>query len=191
MLSFILSGQNFGAGFYNDHHFHYGYHIYAAAVLAKLSPAWTREYHDRVMVLIRDIANPSGEDPFFTTFRHKDWYLGSSWASGIVTIQGKEGASRQADCLTRPCVMPLTGCLVITTCHITSHHTTSHHITIIISSHLCYVVGDPYPNGRNQESSAEAIAAYEAVALYGLGASAVFADSSDPADQVGGERGAC
>lgn len=24
-------GQNFGAGFYNDHHFHFGYHIYAAA----------------------------------------------------------------------------------------------------------------------------------------------------------------
>ena len=41
-------------------------------------------------------------------------YLGYSWASGIVTIQGK-----------------------------------------------------PYPNGRNQESASEAIAAYEAVALYG------------------------
>lgn len=41
-------------------------------------------------------------------------YLGFSWASGIVTIQGK-----------------------------------------------------PYPNGRNQESASEAIAAYEAVALYG------------------------
>ena len=45
--------------------------------------------------------------------------------------------------------------------------------------------GDPYPNGRNQESSAEAIAAYEAVALYGLGASSVFGDSEDPADKVG------
>ena len=27
--------------------------------------------------------------------------------------------------------------------------------------------GKPYPNGRNQESSSEAIAAYEGVALYG------------------------
>ena len=27
----IDQGQNFGAGFYNDHHFHFGYHIYAAA----------------------------------------------------------------------------------------------------------------------------------------------------------------
>ncbi len=25
-------GQNFGQGFYQDHHFHFGYHLYAAAV---------------------------------------------------------------------------------------------------------------------------------------------------------------
>jgi len=30
MLS--LSGYNFGNGFYNDHHFHYGYFVYSAAV---------------------------------------------------------------------------------------------------------------------------------------------------------------
>jgi hypothetical protein len=56
-----------------------------------------------------------------------------------------------------------------------------------VSSILTLVIysGDPYPNGRNQESSAEAIAAYEAVALYGLGASSVFGDSDDPADKVG------
>jgi len=29
------------------------------------------------------------------------------------------------------------------------------------------IQGKPYPNGRNQESASEAIAAYEAVALYG------------------------
>ena len=28
-------GADYGAGFYNDHHFHYGYFVYAAAVLAK------------------------------------------------------------------------------------------------------------------------------------------------------------
>ena len=65
-------------------------------------------------MLVRDIANPSLMDPFFPTWRHKDWYLGFSWASGIVTIQG-----------------------------------------------------EPYPNGRNQESSSEAISAYESVALFG------------------------
>ncbi len=131
-------GQNYGSGFYNDHHFHYGYHIYAAAVLTKVDHAWGRSFHDHVMSLVRDIANPSESDPYFPMWRHKDWcvnegiinyldhsncrYLGSSWASGIVTFANQ-----------------------------------------------------PYPNGRNQESSSEAIAAYEAVALYGRAAAEVFA----------------
>lgn len=115
------AGQNFGAGFYNDHHFHYGYHIYAAAVASKLDNQWGREYHQHVLTLIRDIANPSNGDNFFPKWRHKDWYLGFSWASGIVTIAGA-----------------------------------------------------PYPNGRNQESSSEAIHAYEAVAVYGDVMQAIF-----------------
>jgi len=65
-------------------------------------------------MLVRDIANPSSEDEYFPAFRHKDWYLGNSWASGIPTVGGQ-----------------------------------------------------PYLNGRNQESSSEAIAAYEGVALFG------------------------
>jgi len=108
--SFNDPGLNFGNGFYNDHHFHLGYHIYASAVVAHFDPKWGRDTFDKVLLYIRDIANPSSKDPFFTAFRHKDWYQGSSWASGIS-------------------VTPL--------------------------------------NGRNQESSSEAIAAYEAVGLYG------------------------
>ncbi len=68
-------GQNFGNGFYNDHHFHYGYHIYGAAVVARFDKKWGRAYHQRVLALIRDIANPSNNDPYFTVFRHKDWYM--------------------------------------------------------------------------------------------------------------------
>lgn len=67
------AGQNFGHGFYNDHHFHYGYHIYAAAVVAKFDYAWARRHHEHVMTMVRDIANPSPEDPYFPTWRHKDW----------------------------------------------------------------------------------------------------------------------
>ena len=75
---------DFGNGFYNDHHFHYGYHIYAAAVVTKFDPIWGRQFHQHVLLMIRDIANPSHDDPYFPTWRHKDWYLGSSWSSGIV-----------------------------------------------------------------------------------------------------------
>ena len=79
------------------------------------------------MLLVRDIANPSPDDPFFPTFRHKDWFLGFSWASGVVTIEG-----------------------------------------------------NPYPNGRNEESSSESIFGYEAVALYGEVAATLFEGATDP-----------
>ena len=66
-------GQNYGAGFYNDHHYHFGYHIYAAAVVAKFDAAWGRRFHQKILLLVRDIVNPSDEDKFFPTWRHKDW----------------------------------------------------------------------------------------------------------------------
>jgi len=101
----------FSLGFYNDHHFHYGYHIYAAATVAHFDKAWGREHFEEVLFLVRDIANPSNDDIHFPKCRQKDWYQGNSWASGV----------------------PL----------------------------------PPYPNGKNQESSSEAIASYEAVSLFG------------------------
>ena len=76
---------DFGNGHFNDHHFHYGYFLYAAAVAAKLDPVWAKSYNDKVLLLLRDIANPNAEDPYFPQFRHFDWYLGHSWASGIVS----------------------------------------------------------------------------------------------------------
>lgn len=124
-------GQNYGAGFYNDHHYHYGYHIYAAAVVSKFDMVWGKKWHQHVMLLVRDIANPSDDDEYFPTWRHKDWYLGFSWASGIVT-------------------------------------------------HL----DRPYPNGRNQESVSEAIAAYEAVGLYGDVMQAGFFGSDHQEDRI-------
>ena len=38
---------DFGNGLYNDHHFHYGYHIYTAAVLARADPVWGQEWEQR------------------------------------------------------------------------------------------------------------------------------------------------
>ena len=67
------AGQNFGAGFYNDHHYHFGYHIYAAAVVARFDKAWARAFHQHILLLVRDIVNPSDDDEYFPTWRHKDW----------------------------------------------------------------------------------------------------------------------
>jgi len=82
-------GLDFGNGFYNDHHFHWGYHIFGAAVAAKLDPAWAKRNRERLLLYARDIANPSKEDAHFPVWRHKDWYTGWSWAAGIALGGGK------------------------------------------------------------------------------------------------------
>jgi hypothetical protein len=73
---------DFGNGRYNDHHFHYGYAIYAAAVIARYDSAWLTANQTRINDLVRDIMNPSSGDPYFTPMRHFDWFEGHSWAAG-------------------------------------------------------------------------------------------------------------
>jgi len=72
---------------YNDHHFHYGYHISAAAIVAKHRPQWGVKYFERILLYVRDIANPSADDEFFPMYRQKDWYLGNSYAAGLVSSE--------------------------------------------------------------------------------------------------------
>jgi len=66
----------------NDHHFHYGYFIRAAAEVARVDPAWAKKWEPMVMMVIRDIASPSRTDPMFPYIRCFDKYAGHSWASG-------------------------------------------------------------------------------------------------------------
>jgi endo-1,3(4)-beta-glucanase len=75
--------NDYGSGYYNDHHFHYGYHLYAAAALAKADPAFFTSHRAALLALVRDIANPSAVDPKFPRFRHMDFFRGHSWASGL------------------------------------------------------------------------------------------------------------
>jgi len=79
------SGQDFGNTYYNDHHFHYGYFVYAAAVIAYLDPDWLDQGNNKAWVnmLIRDYNNPSAEDTAFPVSRSFDWYHGHSWAKGL------------------------------------------------------------------------------------------------------------
>ena len=76
-------GADFGQGHYNDHHFHYGYHLYAAAVLARFDPSFAPAHRAGLNALVRDIANPSAADPRFPRFRHMDFFRGHSWANGL------------------------------------------------------------------------------------------------------------
>jgi endoglucanase Acf2 len=68
----------------NDHHFHYGYYIAAAATLAKFDPTWasTSQYGGMVDLLIRDANNYDRNDNRFPFLRDFDIYAGHDWASG-------------------------------------------------------------------------------------------------------------
>ncbi|WP_284574071.1 glycosyl hydrolase [Streptomyces sp. 2P-4] len=68
----------------NDHHFHYGYYVYAAAITAQYDPGWAADsaWGGMVKTLIRDTANPSRTDTAFPFLRGFDVYAGHSWASG-------------------------------------------------------------------------------------------------------------
>ncbi|MFD0521710.1 glycosyl hydrolase [Paractinoplanes durhamensis] len=68
----------------NDHHFHYGYFIAAAATLAKFDPSWatTAQYGGMVDLLIRDANNYDRGDNRFPYLRDFDIYAGHDWAAG-------------------------------------------------------------------------------------------------------------
>ena len=69
----------------NDHHFHYGYWIRAAAEIALRDPAWAAKDHWGAMVdlLVADIATTERGGTDFPFLRNFDVYEGHSWASGV------------------------------------------------------------------------------------------------------------
>ncbi|RCK56540.1 Endo-1,3(4)-beta-glucanase 1 [Candida viswanathii] len=81
------TGADFGAAYYNDHDFHYGYFIHAAAVVGyvdkKLNGTWAEDNKHWVNSLVRDTSNPSTDDTYFPVSRMFDWYSGHSWATGL------------------------------------------------------------------------------------------------------------
>ena len=77
------TGADFGNTCYNDHHFHYGYFLHAASIIAYLDPSWAQANGDWVNMLARDANNPSKNDNLFPVFRMFDWFHGHSWAAGL------------------------------------------------------------------------------------------------------------
>ena len=68
----------------NDHHFHYGQFVFAAATVARFDQAWASDarYGGMVDLLIKDCANVDRADRRFPFLRHFDAYAGHSWANG-------------------------------------------------------------------------------------------------------------
>lgn len=95
-------GADFGSAYYNDHHFHYGYFVHAAAVVGyidkKLGGTWAQDHKDWVNSLVRDVANPSRSDLYFPVSRSFSWYDGHSWAAGLYeSNDGKNQESSSED----------------------------------------------------------------------------------------------
>ncbi|KAI7532770.1 endo-1,3-beta-glucanase [Hortaea werneckii] len=94
------ANADFGNAIYNDHHFHFGYFVYTAAVIAYLDPEWKNDQQnvDWVNMLVRDYANSIPNDPYFPMQRNFDWYHGHSWAHGITQVDdGKDQESSSED----------------------------------------------------------------------------------------------
>ncbi|KAF2445855.1 glycoside hydrolase family 81 protein [Karstenula rhodostoma CBS 690.94] len=93
-------GVDFGNTLYNDHHFHYGYFVYTAAVVGHLDPAWLDQGSNKAWVnmLVRDFANPTADDPYFPFQRSFDWFMCHSWAKGLFDSgDGKDQESTSED----------------------------------------------------------------------------------------------
>lgn len=74
---------DFGQYYYNDHHFHYGYHIYAAAVLAKYYPDYYESRKQYYRAIVADYAGTCEYEELPCQARAKDPFLLHSYAAGI------------------------------------------------------------------------------------------------------------
>ncbi len=78
----------------NDHHFHWGYFIHAAAFLEQFEPGWSEQWGDMINLLVRDAASPDREDELFPFLRNFSPYAGHCWANGMAAFpQGNDQES--------------------------------------------------------------------------------------------------
>jgi len=72
---------SYGSEAFNDHHFHYGYFLYAAAVVAQHDTGFASRNRAMLNLIASDIGAPSAS-AYFPKQRVFDPYFGHSWASG-------------------------------------------------------------------------------------------------------------
>ncbi|MEL0455313.1 glycosyl hydrolase [Flavobacteriaceae bacterium SZ-1-7] len=70
----------------NDHHFHWGYFIHAAAFMEQFEPGWANDWGDMVNLLVRDAASSNRNNTQFPFLRNFSPYAGHCWANGFATF---------------------------------------------------------------------------------------------------------
>jgi endoglucanase Acf2 len=115
--------SDYGLGRYNDHLFHYGYFIYAAAVVIKYDDSrnFYKQHKDAMDTIVRDICNQQDDNDddddnnnnnnnnsngdskrkktLFPFARHKDPWEGHSWASGLFPQQNGKGLESTSEAI--------------------------------------------------------------------------------------------
>ncbi|KAF2397676.1 glycoside hydrolase [Trichodelitschia bisporula] len=94
-------GADFGNVVYNDHHFHWGYFIHTASVIAEMDPGWLTANGGQgkawVNMLVADFASPAAGQ-WYPAWRSFDWFHGHSWATGLYErADGKDEESSSED----------------------------------------------------------------------------------------------
>jgi endoglucanase Acf2 len=86
----------------SDHHFHFGYWILAAGIVAQWDPDWAKKdkWGGMVEMLIREVNSWDEADPLFARFRYFDAYEGHGWADGVGFDRGnnQESSSESMNC---------------------------------------------------------------------------------------------
>jgi endoglucanase Acf2 len=77
---------SFGSDEFNDHHFHYGYLLYSAAIAVQDDPSLQTRLQPVMDLVAADLATDGGSS-FFPDQRAFDAYAGHSWASGYVPFR--------------------------------------------------------------------------------------------------------
>lgn len=93
MLGFNVS---YDSDAFNDHHFHYGYFTYAAALLCMEDPEFASEYGDILKLIAKDYANYDREDTRFPFLRTLDPWCGHSWAGGLGDAGNDNGNGQES-----------------------------------------------------------------------------------------------
>jgi len=70
----------------NDHHFHWGYFIHAAAFIEEFETGWANQWGDMINLLVRDASSPNRNDDKFPFLRNFSPYAGHCWANGFATF---------------------------------------------------------------------------------------------------------
>jgi endo-1,3(4)-beta-glucanase len=90
---------SFGSDEYNDHHFHYGYFLYAAGLLAADDPELGKQYAPVMNLLAADIGSSSSNGSF-PNRRVFDAYAGHSWASGTAPFADGNNQESSSEAVT-------------------------------------------------------------------------------------------